>query len=550
MLALCLGLGFTGATPAAAPAANNVLLIVLDDVGVYDLDLLELASDPAPTPRMSAMAAEGVVFRRAVSEPNCSPSRAAILTGQRPFRSGVLGVNHNKFPMSFEDFTIPELLPDAYASAAIGKWHLSANNEGTLAPLDHGFDHAAITWANLSSYYDYDVFLNGSAEPRTTYATTSQVDDALAWLEDQDGPWFCYLAFNAAHEPFQAPPKALTVPIPGANPFLARTRYLQIVGAIDLELGRLFDSLDPGVLANTTVVLVGDNGTPPEVHPPEWPLNTSKGTPYQGGIHVPLFIWGAGVEAPGSACDALVEVNDLFATVLDLAGGTKDAGGPDSFSLVPYLTHPDLPSLRTHAFSQKWTPQQNDTFLDTIGLRESDLKYHRTPATERLFDLATDPLEKTNLIDEPEFAEQAQTLRNLTDAILASPGMFVFPASVPVLEGGEQSMTLVEESSLAGRTYWILGSATAGSGATPIDRFVLPIIPDAYTWHTIAKANSTPFDANRGELRDDATARACWKIEAGRLAGLAGITLRHVALVFGPGGSVATISEPADLHLR
>ena len=117
----------------------------------------------------------------------------------------------------------------------------------------------------------------------TAYATTVTVTDTLDWIQRQQGrPWFVYLAFNAAHAPYQAPPDhlhhvALPVPAgdecPGTH---ARACYLAMIEALDTELGRLLDTLGPPLLADTTIVVVGDNGTPPAVQGPRRSLRGAK----------------------------------------------------------------------------------------------------------------------------------------------------------------------------------------------------------------------------------------------------------------------------------
>ena len=571
ILGVVLGL-WPGAVPifgqVPKPSPPNILLVVLDDIGAYDLDVLGLGSDPAITPRLSALAEEGVVFTNAVAEPNCSPSRAAILTGLRPHRSGVLSVSVNTFPMDFEDVTIPEALPAEYESAAIGKWHLSANNQGTSAPLHHGFDHAAVAWTNIEDYYDFGKFVNGVEVFETEYVTTVQVDDALDWLVGRTEPWFCYLAFTAAHEPFQAPPADLVGGISGTGSGFGTTfgqgrqTYLQMIRALDTEFGRLLDTLDPTVLANTTILVVGDNGTPATVAAPEWSSSTSKGTVHQGGVHVPLWISGRGIETPGTR-SALVEINDLFATVLDLAGAGQPVlpdgqpAGGDSVSLVPYLEDPAGLELRDHSFVHRLKPVPGlggEVFQELTAVRRGAFKLHRQtavtgPPALSLFDLEADPLETNNLSSDPDFTAEVEVLTHRMDAILASPGLSGFPPVLQVLEGGEQELLLHADTGYGGATVWILGSISEGSGPV-LDGLELPIAADAYTWHTLVRPNSAPLYGGLSAAGPDGFLRASWRIEPGRLAGFAGTRLQHAALIFGSSGNLAWVSEPAQLDLR
>lgn len=548
LTALCLfGYSLLGAQ-ATAP---NVLLVVLDDVGVYDLDLAGGVADPAFTPRLNQLAGEGLVFTRATAQPNCSPSRASLLTGLRPIHSGVESLAVQDFPLPFERITIPERLPAAFSSAAIGKWHLSSNQQGPDAARLHGFDHGAIAFKNIADYYDHETFVDGVAVTHSTYATTVQVDDALAWISVQDQPWFCYLAFSAAHEPFQEPPSALGGSPPGSGGFAEPERevFKRMITAIDLELARLLEGIEPGVLANTTILVVGDNGTPSPMHPPEYPSNQVKNTVYEGGIAVPLIASGALVSASGSTCDALVEINDLFATVLELCGAQPGPGGDDSVSLVPYFTDPTRSSLRTASFAHRL----KSPILDPVqrsSIREGDLKLHRSEGTLRLFDLASDPFEKNDLADDPGLSSERDRLVHLLDAILESPGLHARPGSISTAAGGSQELLLHREVHPGGSLTLILGSATEGAGATTIGRWTLPLIPDPYTWVTLVQPEPILAGGGVVPLPPDAWRRLTWCIEPGRLESAAGTRLRHIALTFGSSGNLLAIDGPADLVLR
>ncbi len=422
MLAALLSAFLAQAKAPQVPAPKqpgNVLLIVLDDVGVYDLGCYGMGSDVPKTPNLNALAGSGVLFRNAFSEPICSPSRAAILTGLRPLHSGVGGANLNLHTMDFEDRTIPELLPEIYRSAAIGKWHLSAKESSLLSPNLHGFDHFAGVWANLPSYYTHYKVVDGVSSVSQTYVSTEQVDDALAWIRSDEAPWFCYLAFTAAHEPFELPPRELLSQTPSEQSS-NRARFKLILEALDVELGRLLKGLGPQVLVDTTVMVVGDNGTPGKAAGPELDRTRAKGTVYQGGVHVPLYISGRGVAQPGTHCDALVEINDLFATALELSGVGELPAENDSVSLVAYLRDPKRASLREAAFTQKFTPGWKDSPAHAMSaVRDARYKFVRIDGKEALFDLAADPLEVVDLTDRSEHQGLVKRLRALLDELLA-----------------------------------------------------------------------------------------------------------------------------------
>jgi arylsulfatase A-like enzyme len=439
-----------------------VLLVVLDDVGV---DLVGSYGEVAPgqptppehavTPSIDALAAEGVLFRNAWSAPLCSATRSSILTGRYPFRTGV----GDAFPeLLANELLLPEVLSNGsyfggsspYAHAAVGKWHVTAyqpsNPNPGLTPLEAGFGafHGAAGNLDGQSYFSWtksDEVVAG--EPVVTpghdvWATTDNADDAIGWIQQQGGPWFLWLAFNAVHTPIQGPPAGLHSQSGVTEAAFAnssddaqmRLYRRAMLEAVDAELGRLLNgdaALEwTGIdLATTTVLVVGDNGT--ENPLPEAVNRGEKTQIFEGGINVPLVIAGEAVDpaAEGAESPALVHVVDLFATVVDLAGidpsqVTGAAGPIDGRSLVPLLTDPliapgDCPSglpdtdptcTRATVYADGAFPikaRKNARLHDTT-LRDADYKFVRracTPAvphTRELYDLVADPGETTDLV--------------------------------------------------------------------------------------------------------------------------------------------------------
>lgn len=353
------------AAQGAAPQ-RNVLLVVADDLGTDKLAVYEPLSAPPPTPTIDALAAQGVRFTNAWSCPLCSPTRASLMTGRLPSEHGVGAALPLGPGLPLAEVTIPEALARAlpstsvaYATGAFGKWHLSEQGDGgQQAPNLQGFgQYAGSLPGAFVEPQDYEHWIrveNGQPGLSTAYATSVNVDDALEFIGAQQGPWFCYLAFNAPHTPFHAPPAELhTQALPPVEPASQPVPFYDaMVEALDKELGRLLANLPPGVAANTTVILIGDNGSTGAVVLPPYEPTKAKGTLYQGGVRVPLIVSGAGIVAPGRAHPGLVQATDLFATVLELCGAdlaSIAAGLPplDTVSMVPYLQSPLSPSLRS-----------------------------------------------------------------------------------------------------------------------------------------------------------------------------------------------------------
>ena len=434
-----LALGLIGAADAASHP--NFLIILLDDVGVTDVGAYDEGLDLPKTPTIDAVAERGVLFRNAWSNPVCSPTRATIQTGRYSFRTGIgFIVDDLIHALDPAEVTLPELLdtsPAGYRHAAIGKWHLGNDTVGgALAPNIAGYDHFEGTLTSINdccvSYYDWTKVTNGSKTTETKYNTTACVDDALRWIEKQRrrSPWLCYLAFNAPHFPYHAPPTSLhTVDLTGlpTPTVVPRPYYKAMVEAVDSEIDRLLTSLGPE-LDDTYVFILGDNGTPAEVIAPPTPPIHGKPSLYEGGINVPLIVSGPGV-AERAECGGLVNTVDLFATVAELAAIDPLALLPpthqlDGISLVPYLTQPDLPSLRPWAFSEIFDPNGAGPH-DFIGhaIRDERYKIVRSSVLnnpeygDAMFDLIADPYEHVNLLNGTLTAAQAQKYDELNRAL-------------------------------------------------------------------------------------------------------------------------------------
>ncbi len=378
--------------PLLAPPPN-VLVVVLDDVGVDVLSLYG-ASPAALTPRLDELGATGAVFDSAYASPVCSPTRAELMTGVAAPHHGVDGAlawteDHG---LACEHVTLPEALREAgYTTAAFGKWHLDVVDEGGIEGARiHGFDRFAGTVGNLSmdfslegepqGYLNWERIENGSASWSSTYATTKTIDDAADWIADTSGPWFAYVALHAGHAPYHSPPEHLLSG--GALPPAADevTQYLAMLEAADTEVGRLLDGLGSIPLADTLVVVVGDNGSPDDVVG-----GYSKGTVFEAGVHVPMIFNGPGV-TPGGRLSALAQVADISATVLASAYQPPlHATGQvwEGVSLSDVLFDATLDGPRTHASNGVWhTNYLGEHHIEQSFVREARWKLIRRYAVD------------------------------------------------------------------------------------------------------------------------------------------------------------------------
>jgi len=361
------------------PPPPNVLVILIDDLGVDKVSSWG-ANPVAPnTPVIDSLGESGVRFKAAYTQPSCSPTRAALLTGRFGRRFGLgrtIHVYQDEVVLPEDETTLAELVkaaPIPYATSAIGKWHVGSTlvGAGLLNPNEQGFDHYAGLFTNVGgSYEDYEIThgyylfektTNGTYEViEGVYLTTDEIDDAVDRVEVMREPWFLWLALHAPHAPFSPAPEELSgmsVTMDDSD----EVRYTAKVQALDTEIGRLLESMDPEVRERTTIILLGDNGTPGAAVNGPFKKGAAKTTVYEGGVHVPMIISGARVEAVGEDVSAMVHAVDIFPTVAELAGVDLtqppfDATERDGFSLVPFLSDPNHPEVRRTLFVERFGP--------------------------------------------------------------------------------------------------------------------------------------------------------------------------------------------------
>ena len=398
---LFLGL-LLGALLALAPASAqetppNFVILFADDLGINDLGCF--GRKDQNTPNLDKLASEGARFTQAYAAASvCSPSRAALMTGQSParlkittFLTGrsdrashrVLGASLNyNLPNGVQ--TIAQLLkPKGYASAAIGKWHLGGKGH---QPTDHGFDEYFPGRANP-----------GAESPQGGKGELGQADFAAKFIEKNKAkPFFLYLAFDNPHIPLAAPAKSIE-----ANAKSFHPTYAAIVESLDTAVGRVLKALeDQGVAKNTFVVFASDNGG---VHISELkespatfnaPSRAGKGFLYEGGIRTPLIVRYPARLAPAVISEPVV-LGDLCPTICALAK-------------VPAPTTLDFQDISPLLFEQKplnrplfWhQPHYMNQGGKPAGVaREGEWKLieQYEDGSLELYNLAKDPSEATDL---------------------------------------------------------------------------------------------------------------------------------------------------------
>lgn len=431
---------------------RNILLIIADDLGLEAATLYPKAmrletEPPAPaTPNLAGLARHGILFRNAWANPSCSPTRATILTGRYGFRTGMgwpippRGARRRVPPLPVEERTLPETFAASapgrrYAMAMVGKWHQSSRREDPIRygwPDFVGPDPTGEPGA-IQNYFHWRKVVGGVVRMSRTYATTDMVDETLRRIRAaraQERPYFIWLALNAVHGPFHRPPDHLhsrhDLPRIGAA---KRDLYEAMVEALDHELGRLFREVE---LADTTVIFLGDNGTPRDIIASPYNRKHGKLSLYEDGIRVPLLIAGAAVNEPGRVVRGLVQGVDLYPTILELAGIDPEAAAPpemptDGVSLMPYLASPDAGPVRATAYSEQFVAGDFQNRWERT-VRNERFKYiERAPGLgvpeQEFFDLEADQHEERNLLmHHLASAEQAQVdrLRRSLRSLLAT----------------------------------------------------------------------------------------------------------------------------------
>jgi arylsulfatase A-like enzyme len=195
--------------------------------------------------------------------------------------------------------------------------------------------------------------------------------------------------------------------------------YQANIQALDTEIGRLLGAVN---LDDTVVIFVGDNGVPDPVKDKTGGLRSAKGSAYEGGVRVPLVVAGAGVTRRGRE-DELFVTTDIYATILSLAG-VPVSHVNNSYSITPLLGDESAASGRTHSFSETSSGTNNRTF----AVKDRRFKLLSTTTRQlELYDLAADPLEKTNLYDNAAYAAARATLEAEIATLKAdapAPGYF------------------------------------------------------------------------------------------------------------------------------
>jgi uncharacterized sulfatase len=418
-------------SPVWASSKPNIIVIFTDDHGYADLSCQGVFDD-VRTPHIDSLAAGGVRMTSGyVTAPQCTPSRAGLLTGQYQTKFGLDSNANFKAPGGMDGFnkalTIAERLKKAgYATGMTGKWHLGPKEE----IVQHGFDDVFYKNSRVAGWANYDLQGNDvkpGPEKCGLYHLEANAVAACAFIKrHHDEPFFFYCAFRAPHVPLDATEKYLKR-FPGEMPE-RRRKAIAMLSAVDDGVGSILKTLRKyDIEENTLIFFIGDNGAPLKIYKTDapgigggWngslndPLNGEKGTVIEGGNRTPFIVYWKGRIPPGQVYDHPVISLDVAASAVELAGLPK-APELDGVNLVPYLTGKKKGAPHEVLY-WRWFGQ--------AAIREGKWKYLLGEDRRYLFDMEADIEEKQNLVEKhPEIASRLEARLAKWSEQLDPPGL-------------------------------------------------------------------------------------------------------------------------------
>ena len=329
------------------PASPNILLILTDDMGYGDV---AISGNPEiNTPNLDQLAHSSVQFSNFYVSPVCAPTRASLLTGRYHQRAGVRSVTNGFETMDPMELTIAELLKSqGYRTAIFGKWHLGEYYPSV--PNAQGFDeYLGFRTGHTNYYYDATIERNGAPFETSGHITDVLTDHALEFMSQQDqAPFFCYLAYNAPHTPLQ-------VDSSWWNSYSEQgleereARIYGMIEQLDHGIGKILSNLEAqDQLKNTIVIFMSDNGpingwrVPQEEMRYNAGLRDQKFTVYEGGIRTQCYWRWDGHWEPATNSQVAAHI-DVLPTLMDVLDLRLPANAPtvDGISLRQSLESGD-----------------------------------------------------------------------------------------------------------------------------------------------------------------------------------------------------------------
>ena len=407
----------------------NVILIITDDQGYGDLSFN--GNPNIITPALDNFAAESVRFNNFYVSPVCAPTRSSLMTGRYSLRTGVRDTYNGGAIMATSEITLAEMLKQAnFTTGIFGKWHLGDNYPSR--PSDQGFDESLIHLAGGmgqvgdftnyfkkdTSYFDPILWHNNEQKPYKGYCSDIFTENAIEFIENnKNNPFFCYLSFNAPHNPLQVPDEYYQAyktldPTDGIDPELIPNEKISektkdntrkvyaMVTNIDDNLKKLFNKVDElGIKDNTIVIFMTDNG-PQHVRYIAG-MKGRKSSVYNGGIRVPFFLRFPAMFSGNQEVNQFTAHIDLLPTLSKLCNVEMPRDRKiDGRSFIPSINSEKLPE---RSFFSYWTRKYPELY-NNIALQRGQFKligktdYNSPIENFELYDTYNDPFEKNNLV--------------------------------------------------------------------------------------------------------------------------------------------------------
>lgn len=334
-------------TTIKAGEKPNIIIVITDDQGKNDLSCM--GNPHIKTPNIDKFYGDAVRLTNYHVSTTCAPSRGSLMTGRHTNRVNVFHTITGRSLLFEDEVILPQIFAqNGYTNGMFGKWHLGDNYP--YRPEDRGFHEVVrhggggITqgpdyWGN--DYFDDTYWHNGETEKYEGYCTDVFFSEALDFIEDnKDNPFFCYISTNAPHAPLNVPQKYFDLYKDNSSLQDRFKRFYGMITNIDDNFKRVEEKLDELKLTdNTILIFTTDNGTAGGNRVYDAGMKGSKGSVYEGGHRVPMFIrWPNGKLTGGKDIDQLVAHYDLLPTFVDLFGFDFNPVKPlDGKSLKPLL---------------------------------------------------------------------------------------------------------------------------------------------------------------------------------------------------------------------
>ncbi len=393
----------------------NIVIMMSDDQGYGDIGFH--GNPYLLTPNLQALAQSGIEMTHFFTYPNCSPTRAGLLTGRYPYRTGVVGVTQVDHLMNASEVTLAEILGDhGYRTGIFGKWHLGDNYP--MRPTDQGFQEALVHKGGGigqaagppgNTYFDPILEHNNVSRRYSGYCDDIFTDAALEFISaETDRPFFAYIATNLPHFPLQVPDyRADPYREMGLHEDNARTYGM--VANIDANVGRVMKKLRTlGLEENTLVVFLSDNGprhrrTKNDVYPGRWVANLrgTKTSVYECGTRVPFFVSWPGHLDGGRQDHTMGAMIDLFPTILDAC----NIKPPKNVKIDGQTLLPIWEGLST--------AHKDRTFITQVHYGPTVFKYQHFSVRTQHYKLVSPHDDPHHILYQPKDEELRQTLSKL-----------------------------------------------------------------------------------------------------------------------------------------